>query len=97
MVCESCKVVIADALRELNIPTINIELGEIETAEVVSDANMKALDSKIKSVGMELLENKEGIVIEQIKKHMNEYIFQTEKRPNINFSDSLASYTFLMI
>ena len=31
MFCESCKVVVKEALDELDIPSVKVELGEIET------------------------------------------------------------------
>ena len=33
MACESCKVVVKDALEELDISPVKVELGEIETKE----------------------------------------------------------------
>lgn len=100
MACESCKVVVKKALEELNITTDKVELGEIDTREDVSDADKKKLNTKIKLVGLELLEKKQGVLIEKIRQVMIDYVYKSEEKPNLNFSVLLAkelnhSYTYL--
>lgn len=100
MACESCKFVVKKALEELDIATVKVELGEIETKEDVSDDKKKELNSKIKKVGLELLEKKQGVLIEKIKKVMIDYVYKTDDKPNIKFSVMLSkelnlSYTYL--
>lgn len=58
MACESCKILVKEALEELKIPSVRVELGEIETKEAVSDDKKKKLNSKIKIAGLELIEKK---------------------------------------
>lgn len=100
MACESCKVVVKEALKELDILTIKVEMGEIETKEDVSDEEKKKLNGKIKKVGLELLEKKQGILIEKIRKVMVDYVYNSDEKPNIKFSVLLSeelnhSYTYL--
>lgn len=100
MECESCKVFVINTLRELKIQTIKVDLGEIETKEDIPAEKKKELNNKIKTVGLELLEKKQGILIEKIKKIMIEYICHTEKKPNVTFSVYLSekmnnSYSYL--
>lgn len=100
MACESCKIFVKEALEELKIPVIKIELGEIETKEDVDDDNKKKLVLKIKEAGLELLEKKQGILIDKIKKIMVDYVYNSEERPNVNFSTLLSeqlnhNYTYL--
>jgi AraC-like DNA-binding protein/copper chaperone CopZ len=100
MACESCKVVVKKALEELNISTEKVELGEIDTKEDVSDADKKKLNTKIKLVGLELLEKKQGVLIEKIRQVMIDYVYKSDEKPNMNFSVLLAkelnhSYTYL--
>ena len=61
MACESCKVVVKDALEALEISPVKVELGEIETKEDLTDEEKMELNSKIKKVGLELLEKKQGV------------------------------------
>ncbi len=100
MACESCKVVVKGALEEIDITLLKVELGEIETKEDVSNEEMKLLNSKIKKVGLELLEKKQGVLIEKIRKVMLDYVYKFDEKPNINFSVILSeklnqNYTYL--
>ncbi len=90
MACLSCKVVIKDALQELDILPVKVEMGEIETKEDLSEDEKKILNSKIRKAGLELLETKQGILIEKIKKTVVDYVYHSEEKENINFSDLLS-------
>ena len=70
MACESCKVVVTDALEELKIPFYKVELGEIDTHQDVSEEDKSVLNTKLRKAGLELLEKKQGILIERIRQIM---------------------------
>lgn len=90
MACESCKVVVHDALTELNLTAKKIELGEVEIKEEISDTKKQKLNSIIKKVGLEIIENKGGILIEKIKNSCQEYV-NADEPIKINISDFLTS------
>ena len=100
MACESCKVVVKEALEELDIAAVKVELGEIETKQDVTNEEKKQLNSKIKKVGLELLEKKQGILIEKIRKIIIDYVYKSDEKSNVKFSVLLSnelgySYTYL--
>ncbi len=100
MACESCKAIVRDALDELKITPVKVELGEIVTREDVSDAKKKELNEKINKVGLELLEKKQGVLIEKIRKVMIDFVYKSDDKPTIKFSVLLSeelnySYTYL--
>ncbi len=100
MACESCKVVVKAALEELDIAPVKVELGEIETKEDITDDEKKKLNSKIKKVGLELLEKKQGVLIEKIRNIVIDYVYKSEEKPNIKLSAIISeklnhSYTYL--
>lgn len=100
MACESCKVVVKEALRELGIFPVKVELGEIETKVEISDDQKKQLNNKIRRVGLELLEKKQGVLIEKIRKVIIDYVYKSDKKPSDRFSVILSkelglSYTYL--
>ncbi len=100
MACESCKIFVREALQELDIVPTKVDLGEIETREDVSDAEKQELNRKFKKAGLELLEKKQGILIEKIRKVAIDYVYKSDERPNIKFSVLLSeelnySYTYL--
>ena len=100
MACLSCKVVVKEALEELEIQPVKVEMGEVEIKEDLTDIEKKKLNDKIKKVGLELLENKQGAIIEKIRKVVVDYVYHTEEKLIVNFSDYLSkklnySYTYL--
>lgn len=100
MACESCKIVVKEALEELDIVPTRIELGEIETKRDVSDTEKKELNKKIKRAGLELLEKRQGVLIEKIRKVAINYVYKSDEKPTIKFSVLLSeelnhSYTYL--
>lgn len=70
MACVSCKVVVTDALEELKIPFYKVELGEIDIHQDVSEEDKSVLNTKLRKAGLELLEKKQGILIERIRQIM---------------------------
>ena len=100
MACESCKVVVKDALEELDISPVKVELGEIETKENLTDDDKLKLNKKLRKVGLELLEKKQGVLIEKIRKVIIDYVYNSDEKPNIKFSVLLSeelnlSYSYL--
>ncbi len=100
MACLSCKEVVKEALLEMDIHPVKVELGEIETKEAVSDEEKQQLNKLIKKVGLELLESKQGVLIEKIRKIIVDYVYHSEEKEIINFSDLLSqklnySYSYL--
>ena len=100
MACESCKVVVKDALEELGITSARVELGEIETKTDVSDEEKLKLSKIIKIAGLELLENKQGVIIEKIRQVMVDHVYNSDDKPAMKFSVYLSeslgySYSYL--
>lgn len=89
MACESCKVVVKDALIKLNLTPVKVELGQAEILEEVIDDVKQKLDNIINKVGLEIVESKGGILIESIKNHCQSYVV-SEKHVKVNISDYLS-------
>ncbi len=100
MACESCKILVKDALDEMGLKPVKVELGEVETAKELSDTDKKKLNSIINKAGLELLEKKQGILVEKIRQAIIDYVYKPEQRQNIKFSSYLSdelnhNYTYL--
>jgi len=91
MACVSCKIVVKEALKELNIVPLSVELGEVETQGDVSDVDVKQLDKIIKKAGLEVLETTTGDLLEKIRLVMVDYIYHSDEKPLINFSELLSN------
>ncbi len=89
MACESCKVVVKEALEELNLHPKKVELGVAEVKEELSSEKKQKLNSIIKKVGLEIVESKGGILIEKIKNYCQEYV-NSDADIKVNISDYLA-------
>ncbi len=88
MACESCKVVVKEALEELNLHPEKVELGMAETKEDLDAKTKEKLNQMIQKVGLEIVETKGGILIEKIKHYCQEYVNNGEKI-NSNISEYL--------
>ena len=89
MACESCKVVVKEALVKLKLHPVKVELGLAEIKEELSDAKRQKLDDIINKVGLEIVESKGGILIESIKNHCQAYVV-SEKHVKVNISEYLS-------
>lgn len=90
MVSLRCILFVKAALGELDIIPVKVELGEIETKEDLFDDQISKLNDKIRKAGLELLENKRDIIVENIKHVIIDYIYNPDEQPPINFSDLLS-------
>jgi AraC-like DNA-binding protein len=100
MVSLRCKLVVKDALNRTGIPFKNISLGEVETAETISDKQKEQLQIVLSESGLELMDDKKAILIEKIKHVVIEMVHYSDKIPKVNFSDYLSEklhydYTYL--
>lgn len=89
MACESCKVVVKDALLKLNLHPVKVDLGTAEIKEELTETKKEQLDTIINKVGLEIVENKGGILIEKIKNYCQQYVV-SEKQIKVNISDYLS-------
>lgn len=99
MACESCKVLVKEELEKLGLHPLKVELGEADIKEKLSEKKQEKFSDAIKKAGLELVKTKEGVLTDQIKALIAEYIQNT---PHIksNLSDYLskklnADYAYL--
>ena len=80
MVCDRCKMVVADLFKQINIVPIRIDLTEIEISEELTEAQENTLRSSLEQVGFELLDDKRGQIIEKIKTTIIELV---QEQPDV--------------
>jgi YesN/AraC family two-component response regulator len=86
MVSLRCKLVVKSALENLGIQYNKIELGEVEIQECLSNEKHDQLKFALQQSGLELLNDKKSILIEQIKNVIIEMVHYSNERPKTNFS-----------
>jgi len=87
-------------LEKLGIIYKMIDLGMVETFENIDDEQWEKLKKNLLKSGLELLDNKKGILIEKIKNVITEMIHYTDEIPKVNYSDYISEklgydYTYL--
>jgi YesN/AraC family two-component response regulator len=100
MVCNRCITAVHNALTLLGHTVHEVTLGE---AEIIGDTEMtdlKTISSALKKLGFELIEDRKGRIIEQIKNEIVNLVHHSSETLNTNLSTFLAEklqydYTYL--
>ncbi len=89
MACESCKILVKEELEKMGVHPLKVELGEADVKEKLSEKQQKQFASEIKKAGLEVVKNKEGVLADQIKAVIAEYVDNSSNIKN-NLSDYLS-------
>jgi AraC-like DNA-binding protein len=84
MACESCKILVKEELEKIGAELIRVDLGEAEVKDKLSAGEQKEFGIAIKKAGLELVKSREGILIDQIKNTIKEYVDHTEIKSNLS-------------
>lgn len=91
MVCSRCKMVVKDQLESKGLHPLMVNLGEVDIEESLNKTQLQQLDSSLKSLGFELIDDKKSRTIEKIKNAIVTLIHHTEGNAKINLSDFITS------
>ncbi len=89
MACESCKIVVKEALEDMGLHPINITLGEVEIKESLNKEQKKKFNEIIRKADLELVVNKGSILIEKIRQYIYDYVHAATP-PQLNLSDYIS-------
>jgi AraC-like DNA-binding protein len=100
MVSNRCKLAVKEALRNLGLHFIVVDLGEVEIMETLTIEQREELKIALHSSGLELMDDKRAVLIEKIKNAIVEMVHHTNEAVKVNFSDYLSEklnhdYTYL--
>ena len=100
MVSLRCKLMVKQELEKLGLHCVIVELGCIEIKENISDEQKQQLKSNLAMSGLELLDDRKGILVEKIKNVIIEMIHYSDEVPKVNYSDYISEklgydYTYL--
>lgn len=90
MVSICCKRVVKLELKKLGLYYVNVNLGEIEIRDDITDAQRAQLSAALQRFGLELMADKKEILVESIKTIMVELVQSDEIPHNTSFSDHIA-------
>lgn len=99
MACESCKIVVKESLEKMGLNPVKVDLGEVDVKEKLTQKQQKQLSSEIGKAGLELVNSKEGVLIDQVKATIADFIANSDKIKS-NLSDYLSKklhydYTYI--
>jgi len=100
MVSARCKAVVKDELKKLGLHFIVVDLGEVEIMETLSAEVWAELKATLQESGLELMDNKRAILIEQIKNVIIDMVHYSDELIKVNFSHYLSEklhhdYTYM--
>jgi AraC-like DNA-binding protein len=100
MVCIRCKMVVKEELTKLGLHFTTVELGEAEVLENISVDQHDQLQVALLKSGLELMDDKKSVLIQQIKTVIIELVHYSEDPLSIKFSEFLSQklnhdYTYL--
>lgn len=87
MVSLRCKMVLRAELDKMNLKHWNIELGEVEVQDDISEAQLAELKVALRKSGLELMDDKKAVLIQRIKNLVVEMVHYADELPRVNFSD----------
>ena len=90
MVCGRCKMVVKSEFEKLGLPTISVELGEVELENAISEDQKKVLLAHLHTLGFDLIDDKKSKAIEKIKTLIIDLVHNKNNELKINLSDYLA-------
>jgi AraC-like DNA-binding protein len=90
MVCVRCKLVVKSELEKLGLHFSKVELGEAEIMEDIAPDQLKRLDSALRSLGLELMDDRKSVLVEKIKTIIIELVHYSDEQIKINLSDYLS-------
>lgn len=95
-----CKMIVREELDKLGLHAGVVDLGMVDIPGEITEAQREQLRANLKHSGLELLEDKKGVIIERIKGVINEMIHYSDEIPKVNYSDYISEklgydYTYL--
>jgi AraC-like DNA-binding protein len=100
MVSNRCKMAVKEALKEIGLHFMVVDLGEVEVMEDLTTEQRDQLKASLLRSGLELMDDKRAVLIEKINNVITEMIHYTDEVPKMNYSDYISEkldydYTYL--
>lgn len=88
MVCARCKMVVKSEFEKLGLPTISVELGEVELENDILNNQKEELLQRLQILGFDLIDDKKSKTIEKIKT----LIIDLVHHKNNDLKENLSEY-----
>ena len=91
MVCSRCKMVVKAEIEKACLQPVSVELGEVELKETPSEAQLLQLNTALKALGFEMIDNKKIQTIERIKNIIVTLVHHADHDSKTNLSSYITS------
>lgn len=91
MVCNRCIMVVQNELDKLGLDVKSIRLGEVVLEQSPTAEEKKQLEEALVPLGFEVIDDKKGRIIEQIKNVIIDLVHHQDNDTRTNLSDILSS------
>jgi hypothetical protein len=91
MVCLCCKMTVKAELKKLKLLYTSLELGEIHLIKPISKKQKGELKKALHGYGLELMANKQAILVEKIVAVIVKMVHTSDETPFVNFSVFLTN------
>lgn len=91
MVCSRCKMVVKNQFENIGLHPKSVELGEVELEHAPSAVQMTQLNTALKAMGFELMDDKKVQTIEKIKNLIITLVHHTNDEISTNLSTYISS------
>lgn len=93
MVCPRCITSVKEVFDSEGVVVKAIRLGEIDVENTLGFELTEAIKKKLNAIGFELLEDRNSVLITQIKAIVIDEVHHKEEKSNVNFSTLIAVAT----
>lgn len=90
MVCNRCIMVVSGIFHEAGIIDAEVQLGKVSVNEPISSVKLELIESQLKSVGFEFLNDSKSRLIEHIKSIAIDLVYKHPYDIKVNYSDYLS-------
>lgn len=91
MVCNRCKTAVKAAFERNGIPTLSVQLGEVETETELLPTQKEKLEHDLKELGFALIDDKKSRIIEKVKSLIVTLVHQQDGELVTNLSTYLSN------
>lgn len=90
MVCNRCILAVTKIFEDAGIKVSSVQLGKVRTTEKVNSGKLEHVNTQLKKIGFEIIQDSKSRLIEKIKTISIDYVYQHKGEFTLNFSDFLV-------
>lgn len=91
MVCSRCKMVVSEELKKAGLAFVSVELGEVMLNKPPAKSQLELLNTALKTLGFELMDDRKTQTIEKIKNAIITLVHHSEQDIKTNLSTYITA------